>query len=304
MALDINKLTGIKRLGDKIKAQCPACALDGGDRGMEHLVIFRDGAYGCAVDRSVEHSAVIWQLAGSPEGETTLVAPPEPQIEIERTWPASDLQKLVADHSYWEKRGVATEIVAPCQGGVALRGQMKDRYVIPIFNDDDEVIGFTGRALRPDMKPKWKHLGKVSSWVWGGLEEIRATRQAILVEGAGCRFALDGRGHRNSLVLWGVHVSGAVLGALIAANPTDIAIATNNDPGRLNPGTGRSSFPGQEAAVRAKLILDNFFDPGVVRIVLPEAKDFLDQDAANWTAWEARLTPAVCPSGDLDGECS
>ena len=107
--------------------------------------------------------------------------------------------------------------------------------------------------------------------------------------------ALAARGYRNGIPLWGVNLSQAVLGALIACNPKDIVISTNNDV--------KSHAAGQRAAVKIKGVLDRFFDDGVVRIVLPGPKDLLDQhqDDEAWAEWESRLNPAEsAPSSTSD----
>ncbi len=47
--LDLPRLVRAKKRGDKLIAQCPACAQAGGDKSAQHLVIFEDGAgrWGC-----------------------------------------------------------------------------------------------------------------------------------------------------------------------------------------------------------------------------------------------------------------
>jgi hypothetical protein len=60
-------LKKLKRRGDKIVAQCPACAETGGDRKGVHLVVYPDGKFGCAAhpnDR--DHRRRIALLAGEP----------------------------------------------------------------------------------------------------------------------------------------------------------------------------------------------------------------------------------------------
>lgn len=80
MELDLKKLENVKTKADgKVTARCPACAVDGGDRKGEHLVIFPDGKYGCAVfvgDK--DHNRQIFRLTG--QGESRLM----PIIEIRK----------------------------------------------------------------------------------------------------------------------------------------------------------------------------------------------------------------------------
>jgi hypothetical protein len=279
MSLDEGKLTHIIRCSDGFSAGCPACQENGHDRSGNHLRVYSSGKYGCAVDRSAAHSSRIYALAGLGNAADPWAAPvprPEP-IEIEKTWPVETLEGLVKDHSYWVNRGIREDVLVNLRGGVATKGQLKDRYVIPIFRDK-EIIGFTGRSIK-NAEPRHKHLGKKSAWVFGGWDSIAAKRQAILVEGIGCYLALVSRGIPQVGVLWGVHLSEAVLGALIEANPDDIIISTNFE----------SSGIGQNASLRIREVLNKFFDPGVVRIGLPLSKDFLEQTPAQQTEWEKRI---------------
>lgn len=41
------KITGLRKVGEKLIGRCPACAEEGGDRHAEHLVIYPDGRFGC-----------------------------------------------------------------------------------------------------------------------------------------------------------------------------------------------------------------------------------------------------------------
>ena len=67
MKIDQNKLKNVVRKGDgKIAAQCPACAADGGDAKGEHLVVFKDGKFGCVLyEKDKAHNKLILKLAGS-----------------------------------------------------------------------------------------------------------------------------------------------------------------------------------------------------------------------------------------------
>ena len=44
---------------------------------------------------------------------------------------------------------------------------MQHRYVFPIFNGKNEIIGFAGRDLlqmKDNKRPKWKLIGDKSMW--------------------------------------------------------------------------------------------------------------------------------------------
>ncbi len=277
MSIDLTKVIGCKKQGDKIVGQCPACALGGNDiHSKNHLVIFPNGKFGCVIDKSSEHSKTIWKLVGAGNynnDDISITEPTEPRLEIERIWPNEYLDRLVHDYSYWEKRGISQATIEPFRGGVALTaGQMTNRWVIPIFNANDQIIGFTGRALKEGMQPKWKHLSPVSKWIWGGLDEIEAEKEAILVESPGDLLMLREHGVNNVLCLFGVNMSQSILGYLIGANPDSIIISTNSD--KLMNDQGKPHQVGQNAALRIKNTLDKFFNPEKITIKLPPVKDW------------------------------
>lgn len=244
-------------------------------------------------DNSPEHSKRIFALAGTGQnGENSPISViSDPPVALDKTWPASVLERLIKDPSYWVKRGVKAGILEPLKGGVAVDGQMKARYVFPIFDANGVIVGFTGRSLG-NVQPRWRHLGRVSKWVWGGLDAIQETGQAILVEGAGCRLALDSHDIPQSLVLWGVNLSETLLAKLIELNPHDIVIATNNE----------SSGIGAAAAERIKKTLDKFFDDGVVRIGLPSKKDFLEMSEKEVNDWRETTLERKMPDNRTEFE--
>jgi Protein of unknown function (DUF3987) len=82
MPLDCTRLQKTKRRGDKLIAQCPACAEAGGDRDGNHLAVFDSGAYACIVAQvDDEHRKRIFQLVGLPAD------PSEPPLMPKRAAP-------------------------------------------------------------------------------------------------------------------------------------------------------------------------------------------------------------------------
>ncbi len=280
MSLDLSKLVGAKRLHGKIVAQCPVCQ----ESSQSHLVVFPDGKFGCVVDSSSDHRRAIWRLVGTDAEDASPQEIPEPKIEIAKTWPANVLDRLIKDHSYWVGRGVSEPTVAAFRGGVATEGQMAGRYVFPQFNQQGEIIGFSGRCLKEMTKaerkqfnrPKWKHLGPSGSFVWGDM----GTRGGPfnLVESIGDSLKLlDNRVH-GVRCLFGTTLSEELLGHLIAVNPSRIRVSTNLDEAtRMG---NRIGHPGQEAAARAKKTLDKFFNPSTVDILHPPCNDWGDATPA------------------------
>ncbi len=262
MPLNPEKLQNVRQLGGgAFKSQCPQCALEGHDSQGNHLHVDEKGSFGCAVDRSRSHWDQIFALAGFGEGETYMFVAPEPKIEMPRTWPADCLKRLIRDNSYWRGRGVSDEVADSLRGGVATEGQLKSRWVVPLFNDEDEIVGFTGRTLLPDGKPRWKHLGKTSEWILGDIAAIEEARRVVLVESVGDYCALATHGVKECLVLFGVNISQAVMAKIVSLNPQRIVVSTNSD---------EKHSVGQDAAARIARSLGRFFDDGVTEVVLPQ----------------------------------
>lgn len=274
MSLDPSKLVGVRRQFGKLTAMCPICAAQGRDLvSRNHLVVFDTGKYGCAVDRSDEHSQAIWQAVGlGSDGVVTEqripVIEPPPQI-----YPADCLERLIRDHSYWNARSISDATIAPFRGGVAATGSLADRYVFPIFSDNGDIIGFDARCLRRlsdeerkrFKRPKWKHLSPSSHFIWGSLDDI--DDRIVLVESIGDSLMLREHGVPESLCLFGTNLSERLLGYIISRNPRQVVISTNRDSTRVYHGV--ESRPGQDAALRIAKALAPFFDEGVVSIVHP-----------------------------------
>lgn len=72
MKLDIEKLENREHLpAGRIRARCPACAASGGDTTGNHLLVFADGRFGCAVHPGDhQHRSEIYRLAGTRQRST------------------------------------------------------------------------------------------------------------------------------------------------------------------------------------------------------------------------------------------
>lgn len=67
LKIDLDKLENVHPNGDRHKAQCPACAEEGGDDSGNHLIVYEDGRFGCVMfqgDEGKEHRRRILELAG------------------------------------------------------------------------------------------------------------------------------------------------------------------------------------------------------------------------------------------------
>lgn len=185
------------------------------------------------------------------------------------------LLKLAKNDDYWINRGISSSTLAPFCGGLASTGKMYNRYTFPIFDNKDNIIGFSGRDVAPfslEGRPKWKHIGDKKEWVYPlkvNLQDIRSRKKIILVESIGDMLALRENGISNSVVTFGLNISAKIIYSLIALNPDKIIVAFNND--------SDNNGAGNEAAVVAKNKLLNYFDKSQVSINLPlGAKDFGD----------------------------
>jgi len=185
------------------------------------------------------------------------------------------LLKLTKNDDYWSNRGISSATLAPFNGGVATTGKMYNRYTFPVFDNKDNIIGFSGRDISQfslEGRPKWKHIGDKKEWVYPlkvNLEDISKCKKVILLESIGDMLALRENGINNSIVTFGLNISSKIIYSLIALNPDKIVIAFNND--------SDNNGAGNEAAVSAKNKLLNYFDRNQISVNLPvEAKDFGD----------------------------
>lgn len=194
------------------------------------------------------------------------------QIQI---FDKSLLLKLTRNDDYWNNRGISSSTLSPFNGGLATTGKMFNRYTFPVYDNKDNIIGFSGRDISSkssNERPKWKHIGDKKEWVYPlkvNLNEIKNQKKVILIESIGDMLALRENGIKNTIVTFGLNVSAKIIYSLIAINPSKIIIAFNND--------SENNKAGNEAAEKTQEKLLNYFDPRQISINLPkEAKDFGD----------------------------
>lgn len=265
--LDLDKIEGLRRNGKDFIGRCPICALENRDRSKNHLSILSSGVYNCIADK--EHNKGIYQLIGINSDGIIQDRPIEqPKIECNKTWPIELLDKLIPEYSYFEGRGISADTQRKFRMGVATTGQMAQRCVIPIISEDKrQVIGFTGRTLIKDAKPKWRHLGSKTNWILCGNEKTILNNTILITEGPADILALYEAGIQNTLCLFGTTISSKQLGFLIKNNPKKIVIGLNNEESKI----------GNEAATKLQKVLMSYFNQEKIVIGLPEgAKDFND----------------------------
>lgn len=272
-AIDISKLENCKSQPDgSFICACPCCRENGNDKTGNHLRVWPNLAFNCIVDQSVEHNKRILQLVGTNIDINNLdyVAPQkqEPRVTMDKQWPLSILDGLIKNHDYWINRGISSQTMDYFCGGIATKGQLQNRYVLPFLNKQKtHIIGFTGRALKPDMKPKYKHLGSMGDVLFPyTIGEKYDT--ILLVESPGCNLKLWDNGIKGHKCLFGLNIGSAVMSYLIETNPKKIKIGTNNEPDNKEIGL--------KAAEKIKKKLLQFFNEDRIDIALPPKKDFGD----------------------------
>lgn len=193
-------------------------------------------------------------------------------IEQVKYYDPSMLDKLVRDHSYWEKRGVTKETMFQFHGGIASMGMMKNRYVFPIYTQNRKIIGFTGRSLSFNNSSefiKWKHIGSKKDWVYPSFlnkDNVQSSKRVFLIESIGDMLALWQAGYKNIIVTFGLFISPKIIKFLLENNVQEVVVAFNND--------SFTNSAGNQAAEKAKTRLLSFFDENQIKIKFPTKKDF------------------------------
>lgn len=216
-----------------------------------------------------------------------------PKIKMPEIFPQDILKDLIPKHDYWLGRGISLETLQLFKGGVCLSGKMKNRYVFPIFDGKNEIVGLSGRSILNlnDYKTvKYKHLGDKSQWKYPlflNHQIIKDKSEVILVEGAADLLTFFELGIKNVISLFGCECSWAIVNFLLKYDINRIIISTNND--RLTNNAGNI------AAEKIYSRLSKYFDSRQIEIALPqEGKDFneillLENGADKIREWYKKL---------------
>jgi len=210
-----------------------------------------------------------------------------PTINGVKIFPKSYLTKLIPVHEYWTSRGVSLETLSFFEGGVVENGTMANRYVFPIFDSKRNLIGVTGRYIKPlknENTPKWLHKGRTSEWKYPlqkNYDIIKKERKIFLIESIGDMLALWEAGIKNTLIVFGLNLSPSIVSLLIKIDPNKIFISFNND--------SNNNDAGNKAAQKAKQKLNRHFDPKDVEIMLPEKNDFGEMNPEEIRQWRKNM---------------
>ncbi len=197
------------------------------------------------------------------------------------------LNNLHDKQDYWIKRGVSQQTLLDFKGGEVDSGKMKDRYVFPIFNHRNKIVGFSGRDLlnyENTKRPKWKHIGSKSNWVYPAFlnkKIILQSKEIIIVESIGDMLSLWEAGVKNVLVSFGLDIGANLLNFLLKSDPTQVILSFNND--------NENNFAGNNAANKAFKKLSKYFDQSQIKIVLPDKKDFGEMNTEEILNWIKKI---------------
>jgi hypothetical protein len=208
----------------------------------------------------------------------------QPKIKDKKIFDKELLLKLEKNHEYWVNRRVKEQTLTLFQGGIARAGKMKNRYVFPIFNSKEEIVGFSGRDITNQSKIKWKHLGDKSNWCYPtylNLNILKDEKEVYLIESIGDCLALWDANIKNTIITFGLEISTAILNLLLKIDPNRIYISFNNDKDK--------NRAGNDAAQKGVNKLLRYFDRRQLEIKLPEKKDFGEMTTEEIIQWKTKI---------------
>jgi 5S rRNA maturation endonuclease (ribonuclease M5) len=208
----------------------------------------------------------------------------KPLIKSAKSFDINILDRLENRHDYWINRNITQETISQFKGGVAHAGKMKNRYVFPIFNLKNNIIGFSGRDVTNISKIKWKHLGEKSDFLYPlflNHSILQEQREIILVESVGDMLSLWQSGIKNVLVTFGTSLSLPILNHMLKLDIKKIYISLNNDSNK--------NMAGNIGADKIHFRLKRYFDQRQIKIALPIKKDFGEMTNEEILQWKKTL---------------
>ena len=215
-----------------------------------------------------------------------------PKLTMETIYSEDSLKKLLPHYRFYNDRGIEDTVLKNLKGGLATQGQLYQRFVFPIYNKLGQIHGFSGRdMLSKDNRPKWKHVGKKTSWIYPAYVPhekdlfslgVSESDDIILVESVGDLLSLHSQGYHNVLVTFGLDISPSLITFLVGLGFSKVIISLNND---LNSPENR----GLDSSIKNYLKLCSYFDYEKIRICLPTSNDFGDMDEQEFKIWGRKL---------------
>jgi len=208
------------------------------------------------------------------------IATRKPLIKSTKKFDIEILAKLEGVHKYWVDRGVNQDTILEFKGGLANMGKMKNRYVFPIFDIKNNLIGFSGRDITNKSNIKWKHLGEKNDFLYPLFlndNYIQNKKEVILVESIGDMLNLWQNGVKNVLVTFGTNLSLSILNYCLKIDVQKIYISLNDD--------SHKNKAGNIGAEKIKSRLKRYFDEKQLTIKLPFKKDFGEMSSEQIQEW-------------------
>ncbi len=206
--------------------------------------------------------------------------------KIDKIYPDDVLDNFLPHYSFYNDRGISDELLASLKGGLNTGGQMYQRFVFPIYNEDGQIFGFSGRdMINKEGRPKWKHVGKKTKWVYPLHVPSYKPKQEwgngpiFLVESIGDLLSFREHTDYNALVVFAVHVGPSLMNALISLAPEKIILSLNNDEKEDGENVGKKS------SIKNYLRMLSHFDYDKLKICLPTKNDFGDMRAEDYPSW-------------------
>lgn len=215
------------------------------------------------------------------------------KIEMDEIFSDTYIHTLLPHYKFYTEKGVSKSILQKLKCGFDTKGQMYQRFVFPIYDENKRIHGLAGRDMtNKENRPKWKHMGKKTKWIYPlhaltDVEEHIDDKGVILVESIGDLLSLMEHGYQNVLVTFGLDISPALICALVSLSPSSITLSLNND-------TESSVNRGLLGSCKNYLKLLSYFDVEKLKICLPTKNDFGEmkqEDFAKWGQKSLRLTP-------------
>ena len=208
--------------------------------------------------------------------------PEKEKLKSPTVFSSDNLEKIIPDYSYWVERGISRDTLKIFESGVMREGKMKNRYVFPVFDFRDRLMGAAGRDITDTQPAKWKFSGEKSLWAYPlkyNQKILQKKKEIILVESIGDMLTLWENGIKNVIVTFGLHVSPKIKQILMALDPNKIYISFNNDDNKA----------GNKAATKAYQNLKRQFDTHQLEINLPTKNDFGCMSPSEITIWNKNL---------------
>lgn len=213
----------------------------------------------------------------------------KPKLEMEKTYPDTILSRLLPHYKFYNDKGISDKTIMFFKAGLATEGSMYQRFVFPIYNSSGQIHGFSGRNISKlsTDKPKWKHMGKKSTWIYpyylnGPGNEVQQAIESegfvVLVESIGDLLNLHENGIKNVLVTFGTSISSSLVCFLISLGCQRIILSLNND-------FDKEKNRGLIGSYKSYLKLLNYFPKECIIIHPPSQNDFGDMAEQSFSFW-------------------